>query len=202
VKRVNSLAAIRFAGLCVAAVLAIGCGTTQEAATRSTRVADYYPLVVGHSWTFIVTPSPPDQPQQTVTVVGENNGWFEMSVGPPLAARATSVTDGTMDLLRAPLEVGTEWVIVPSAATVLRNKIVAVDAELKTPAGLFRDCVQVQTEQDIRSREGKKGKLIGVWTYAPHIGPVHFVRRVELEGEQPKKDVEYVLVGYKLSESA
>ena len=184
--------------LFAAVVVMSHCATTAEQKTRPVRAADYYPLVVGHSWTFLVTPSAPEQPQQTVEVLAEDNGWFRMSVGPPLAARATSITDGTMDLLREPLEVGTEWVIVPSASTVLKNRIVAVDAEVKTPAGLFRDCVQVETEQQIRARDGTKGRLVGVWTYAPHLGPIHFVRRVELEGAPAKKDIEYSLVGYRV----
>jgi hypothetical protein len=186
----------------VGAALLASCATTQEAAPKKHTLRDYYPLAVGNSWTYVIKPAPPDHAQATVELVSEENGFYKMSVGGQLAARATSITDGVRDMLREPLEVGNEWVAVPDASEVERYKIVDNNADVKTPAGMFRGCVQVEMTTEIRSRDGQKGRLIGRWSYAPGIGPIHFVQTVELGEQPPRKNIEYILVGYKIDDGA
>lgn len=179
-------------------VLAAGCATTPGGSPRSARARDYYPLAVGNAWTYRVTPAPPDAPLGEVAVVSEDNGFFALSVGGKIAARATSITDGTRTLLEEPLEVGHEWVAVPAPSAVERYRIIATDADVKVPAGMFRGCVQVQIEQDVTSREGVKGRLVGVWSYAPGVGPIHFVQKVHVGDAPPRKNVEYTLIRYRV----
>lgn len=190
------------ASLCaVAALASSSCATTQEGPAKTAHsLKDYYPLAVGNSWTYVIKPAPPERAQATVELVSEENGFYRMNVGGQIAARSTSVTDGVRDMLREPLEVGNEWVAVPEASEVERYKIVSTDAVVKTPAGRFRDCIKVEMTTDIRSRDGQKGRLVGRWSYAPGIGPIHFVQVVELGDQLPKKNIEYVLVGYKIDD--
>lgn len=193
--RVRLLSAL--CSLAFLAALVPACATTSEAAVRSERARDYYPLAVGRSWTYRITPAPPDMPEGEIAVVSEQDGLFALNVGGHLGARATSITDGTRNLLEEPLEVGHSWVAVPAPSVVERYSIVAVDAEMKVPAGLFRNCVQVQIEQDVTSRDGVKGRLVGVWTYAPGVGPIHFIQNVHVGSAPARKNAEYTLVRYR-----
>lgn len=183
------------------ALIAAGCATTPGAGKGSARARDYYPLAVGNSWTYRVTPAPPDAPLGEVKVVSEENGAFIVDFGghqAQLGARATSISDGTRTLIEEPLEVGHAWVAVPAPSTVERYRILATDVDVKVPAGLFRGCLQVETEQEVTSREGVKGKLVGVWSYAPGVGPIHFVQKVYVGDEPPRKNVEYRLMRYRV----
>ncbi len=183
-------------------VVAAACATTRGGAGASERARDYYPLAVGNSWTYRITPSPPDTPEGEIAIVSEQDGFFALNVGGKLATRATSVTDGTRNLIEEPLEVGHEWVAVPAPSAVERYRIVATDADVKVPAGMFRGCVQVQIEQEVMSREGVKGRLVGVWSYAPGVGPIHFIQRVHVGDDAPaRKNVEYTLVRYRVGDA-
>lgn len=177
-----------------------GCATTPEASPRSDRARDYYPLAVGHSWTYRITPAPPDMPEGEIAIVSEEDGFFAFNVGHKIGARATSITDGTRNLLEEPLEVGHAWVAVPAPSAVERYSIIANDAEVKVPAGLFRGCVKVQTEEEITRRDGVKGRLVGVWSYAPGVGPVHFIQNIHVGDAPPQKNVEYTLVRYRVGD--
>lgn len=178
-----------------------GCATTPSGSKGSSRARDYYPLAVGNSWTYRVTPAPADAPLGEVKVVSEENGFYTIDFGGhrgQIGARATSITDGTRTLLEEPLAVGHEWVAVPAPSAVERYRIVATDADVKVPAGMFRGCVQVETEQEVTSREGVKGRLVGVWSYAPGVGPIHFVQKVHVGDAPPRKNVEYTLIRYRV----
>lgn len=186
--------------LVLVAVIAGGCATTSDAPAGSERARDYYPLAVGNSWTYRITPAPADMPEGEIAIVAEQDGFFALNVGGKIGARATSVSDGTRNLIEEPLQVGHTWVAVPAPSAVERYEIIATDAEVKVPAGLFRGCVQVQIEQEVTSRDGVKGRLVGVWSYAPGIGPVHFIQNVHV-GEAPAhKNVEYTLVRYRVGD--
>lgn len=199
-KRPLPVLAALFCTVLFGAVLLGACATTKEAPTPTHSIGDYYPLAVGNSWTYVIKPSPSANSQATVELVGEEQGFFKMSVGGQLAARSTSITDGVRDMIREPLTVGAEWVAVPESSEVERYRIISTDADMKTPSGMFRGCIRVEMTTEIRSRDGQKGRLVGVWTYAPGVGPIHFVQTLEIGEELPKKNIEYVLVGYKVAD--
>lgn len=183
------------------ALVVSSCATTPGGSKGSSRARDYYPLAVGNSWTYRVTPSPADAPLGEVKVVSEENGFFSVDFGghqARIGARATSITDGTRTLIEEPLEVGHEWVAVPAPSTVERYRIVATNADVKVPAGMFRGCLQVETEQEVTSRDGTRGRLVGVWSYAPGVGPIHFVQKIYLGDAPPQKNVEYTLLRYRV----
>lgn len=191
-----SLAAVAASAL----LLTSACATTSSAGGASERARDYYPLAVGNSWTYRITPAPPDMPQGEITIVDEQDGFYALNVGGKIGARATSITDGTRNLIEEPLEVGHQWVAVPAPSAVERYEIVATDKDMKVPAGMFRGCVQVRIEQEVTSRDGVKGKLVGVWTYAPGVGPIHFFQNVYVGDAPPRKNIEYTLLRYRVGD--
>jgi hypothetical protein len=182
-------------------LLAGACATTPKAKTPpSVRASDYYPLAVGNSWTYKVTPSAPDgQDEMTIEILAEEAGRFTLNVGGTLEARPTGVTDGQRYLIEEPVEVGHEWISVPAPSAVERYKIVETGVKVSLPAGTFKDCVRVSIEQELRTRDGVPGKLVGTWTFAKGIGPIHFVQDVTVGNEEPRRNIEYKLYRYHLA---
>lgn len=185
--------------LLLALGLLAGCASAEVKPTRSERARDYYPLAVGNRWVFRVKPAPPGQDRQEVRILSKDaDGFFVSNVGTRLAARSTGIFDGDRFLLEEPLETGHDWLAVPSVSTVERYRIIGTGVLINVPAGSFSDCVQVEIEQPITARDGRSGRLLGVWTYAPGVGPVHFVQRVELDGVPATTNAEYALVEFDL----
>lgn len=183
-----------------AASLSVGCATTGPTAPRAFTAADYYPLAKGNRWVFQVRPAAFGQEEQVVELADvDEDGFFTSNVGARLQSRSQGIFDGQRFLIEAPLEVGHRWLAVPSVSTVERYRIVQTGVRMRVPAGSFSGCLQVETEQPIRAQDGRSGRLIGVWTYAPHIGPIHFVQHVELDGAAPVLNVEFQLVEVKLA---
>jgi hypothetical protein len=181
----------------VSSLLFASCATTQETASGpGLRVKDYYPLALGRSWTYRISPAMADRTEGEITVISEQDGVFSLNVGGKLSAYATSISDGKRILLEEPLEVGHTWVAVPDPAAVERYTIVATGVEKRVPAGTFPDCVQVRIVEDVRDPAGNKGQLVGVWTYARGVGPVHFVQTVSVGGGPPQETAEYKLLQY------
>lgn len=181
-------------------LLPIACATTQEKPAPDLGVHAYYPLAVGNRWVFRITPAPPGQEEKEVRITGRDpSGFFVTNVGTRIAHRPSGIFDGDRFLLEEPLETGHQWMAIPSVTTVERYEIIATGVRVNVPAGRFEDCVQVRIEQPIRARDGRQGKLVGVWSYAPGVGPVHFVQRVELPGLRPQKNAEYELVRFELA---
>lgn len=187
--------------LVAAATPQSGCASRRvRPVAPSAAASTYYPLAVGHTWTFQTLPAAPDGAPLVVRLERQTpDGFLESNLGSRLVARADGVFDGQRFLIQRPLEVGHAWLAVPSPSTVERYRIVARGVPVSVPAGTFSDCLQVEASQPIRARDGRSGRLVGVWSYARGVGPVHFRQWVELEGMRPQDSIEFRLRAYHLA---
>lgn len=180
-----------------------GCATSQERAQPRVNAAAYYPLDVGNRWVFRA--SSPAQPSENFEVridSKEPSGFYVSSQGMRMMRRAGGIFDGDRFLIEEPLEVGHSWMAVPSPSVVERFRIVGTRVPVSVPAGSFSDCLQVEMSQTIRGQNGSNGRLVGVWTYAKGVGPVHFKQWVEFPEADDIPNVEFQLLEFEVSEQS
>jgi len=168
-------AAVALAG-CAAKKAAPGPGAPTLAAGVP---ADYYPLAVGNSWTYLDRSSPTAAPaRRTVTIVSRDaDGYFVDDARGALRADADCLHDRTRRLLCAPLRTGNTWSSVVSARAVERYQIVGVGEKVAVPAGTFDGCVRVRSQ--IR---GTGVESVAELTYAPGVGLVRLETFAVVEG--------------------
>jgi hypothetical protein len=174
---------MRFA-LVLVALLGIGCATAPEKPIASGhRARDLYPLAIGNSWQYKVTPGPTDQRLKVEILDKDDKGFFIDNNGTRLAPRTDGVFDGDRFLVQDPVEEGHTWMAVPKSApnVVEKYKIASTTAQAVVPAGSFESCVQVEAEQTVEDAK-LKGTLKMTWTYAPGVGLVKVVQRFRPEG--------------------
>jgi hypothetical protein len=177
------------------------CSSTPEGApTAKLHAADYYPLAVGNTWVYRSVPARDDVPDDVITVVSrDKDGFFVDNRGSRLQPRSTGVFDGDRFILEDPLEVGHEWLAVPSASVVERFEIVETDAVVDVPAGRFTDCVRVRAKQEGPTPDGlHKVTLSMTWTYAPNVGLVELVSRAAVDEGDAQEQGRRELVRYTL----
>jgi hypothetical protein len=144
------------------------------------RAPDYFPLAVGHRWTYTVDEGG-DFGEAELEVVESDGGqftlrqsalteevWLEFPFWPSADVHVTRTDsevvcpDGEVyRLLKLPLEVGAGWVHGPDSAFALDKVPVSV------PAGDFEDCYRVAYR--FTSLNGHE--FLYIW-YAPDIGIV------------------------------
>lgn len=158
----------------LAAGLGTGCahvesgGSTRQAAHP---LEDYYPLAVGNCWTYATSFHGQPQADLTICIQGREKGFFIDDR--PAPSRLKFAPDGLRDggvryLLKTPLEPGTRWMSVADVRTVERYEILAVDEDVRVPAGHFRDCVVVRMEV----RMDDQHVMRNLMTFAPGVGIV------------------------------
>jgi hypothetical protein len=140
----------------------------------SGQVADYYPLAVGNRWTYVVNGRA--EKLVEVRILKEEGGFFHDSQGGQLAVDGFGIRDQKRYLLRAPLETGRTWTNVVSVSSTERYQILRTGAPCESPAGVFKDCVQVEG----RNRVDSDTTLVNTFTFAPGVGLV----RIQVEAEQ------------------
>jgi hypothetical protein len=152
--------------------LALGCAGARTApAPRGTAraPADYFPLAVGNSWTFLDhSPQQPGASHHTVRIVRRDpDGYFVDDQRGALRADADCLHDRNRRLLCKPIDPGATWSSVVSPSVTERYRIAAVDETVTVPAGTFRGCVRVRSQ----ARTGGVEQVAEL-TYAPGVGLV------------------------------
>jgi hypothetical protein len=140
----------------------------------SAKLAEYYPLSVGNSWTYTVN-GRGDRPVE-VKILKEEDGFFQDSQGGQLMVDSFGIRDQKRYLLRGPVETGRTWTNVVSVSSTERYQIVRTGAPCEAPAGVFQNCVQVEG----RNRVDEQTTLINTFTFAPGVGLV----RIQVEAER------------------
>jgi len=160
--------------------------------------ANLYPLSEGNVWAYDVnTGLEDDLPVlgQSRVVSAEGNS-FSVSTNrsePVLYERRAEgifrVQSGTW-LLRAPIDVGSEW----EAPGGLRARVVSVTESVETPAGSYEGCVRVNesSEQEARSTST---------IYCPEVGPVVVESVMESRLTRGEVRVSAILRGFQLAEA-
>jgi hypothetical protein len=185
-------------GLLLAVLITLGCAHAPEPEPEPARAADYYPLAMGHAWTFKMRPSPPGSNDSRTITIRERGpgGEYLTDAGMRLSSTPSKVMDGERILLKEPLEVGNTWTVIPTATDVERYEIIEIGYTKQVTAGFFKDCVRVRIEQDVKGPNGESGRLTGVWTYARGMGPIHFHQELSIEGRPPRPTVEFELMRF------
>jgi hypothetical protein len=181
----------RFASL---GLVLAACGGASPKPTPSQQTARdpsiYYPLAVGNSWTYEYTPG---ARRDTIQIVGRDGPWFLDDHRGRVRSDADGVRDADQYLLHAPLTAGAEWTAVQNLV-VQHFVVTSIDANVKTRAGSFPDCVVVRNESPLPQNAGK---FVTEWSYAPRVGLVQVrTQTVTPRGTQDQSRLD--LVSYRV----
>jgi hypothetical protein len=184
-----------------AAALAAGCAHAPSSAARASSPADFFPLAVGNSWTYLdqspALPPGTASARRTVRILERTaDGFYRDSERGELRAGPDCVRDRMRQLLCAPLEVGHRWTSTVSITSTERYEIAAVGETVTTPAGTFRGCLRVRALN--RAQVGTDHVL--EITYAPGVGPVRIETFALLDGKATPQ-VRAVLASFQVGES-
>ena len=165
--------------LCLALLLT-GCAAPSSA-VRSPAAApeDYYPLAVGNHWTYSVN-FLGDRRERRVEIIGHRDGYYLDSEGGQLTVDGLGVRDQKRYLLREPIHSGASWTNVVSASSVEHYQITEVGQTCRAPAGVFENCVRVQS----RNRMDEQRTLVNELTFAPSVGIVRLELSLESNGKR------------------
>jgi len=139
------------------------------AAPVAARPADYFPLAVGNTWTFLDSSPQQKAPvRRTVRIVRRDaDGYFVDDQRGALRADPDCLHDRARRLLCRPIEPGASWSSVVSVSATERYEIAGVNELVAVPAGTFRGCVRVRSQL-----HAGKVEQVAELTYAPGVGPV------------------------------
>jgi len=185
--------------LAVAALVA-GCAGAPIPAAQANTPADFFPLAVGNSWTYLdQSPSLPKggvSARRTVRILERTaDGFFRDSERGELRAGPDCLRDRMRQLLCAPFEVGNRWTSTVSLTSTERYEIAAVGETVTTPAGTFKGCVRVRAHN---KAQGGMDHVLEM-TYAPGVGPVRIETYALLDGKATPQ-VRAVLQAYQVGE--
>jgi hypothetical protein len=145
-----------------------GCATQRSAAGRGAPdLSTYLPLAMGNTWIY-ERDHLGATGEERVEIVREERGYFVDTRGNALQVDAFGVRDSNRYLLRHPVEAGSQWTNVVSVSSMERYKILDAGYTCDTPAGTFRDCVRVESQNRIDADR----TLVNEMTFAPGVGIV------------------------------
>ena len=131
--------------------------------------ADYFPLAIGNSWTFLDrSPQHREPVRRTVRIMARDaDGYFVDDAKGALRADRDCLHDRSRRLLCAPVRAGTAWISVVGPSATERYEIAATGETVTVPAGTFQGCVRVRSQV----RAGQVDAVAEL-TYAPNVGPI------------------------------
>lgn len=158
------------------------------------RPADFFPLEVGNSWTYLDRSAQhPGTSHHTVRIVRRDaDGYFVDDQRGALRTDADCLHDRLRRLLCAPIEAGATWSSVVSPTVTERYRIVAVGETVTVPAGTFRGCVRVRSSARVEGVD-QAAEL----TYAPAVGLVR-LETFAVTGGNPAPQVRGELESYRV----
>ncbi len=182
----------------LSAALALACAHRAGAPGSAAPAAEYFPLAVGNTWTYLDESAGirgTGNPERTVRIVARTaDGYFQDNERGELRADGGCVHDRLRRLLCAPIAAGTTWSSVVSSTSTERFEIAGVGEEVTTPAGRFGGCVRVRAH----NRAGAATDYVIETTYAPDVGPVKLETFAVVKG-QVVGQVRAVLRAYKVA---
>jgi hypothetical protein len=168
--------------LVAVALVWVACASSQvqveEKPRDSGKLSDYYPLAVGNTWSYVVDGR--SDKRVDVKILKEEDGFFHDSQGGQLMVDSFGIRDQKRYLLRGPVEPGRTWTNVVSVSSTERYQILQAGVPCEAPAGMFRDCVQVEA----RNRVDADTTLVNTFTFAPGVGLVRIQVEAEREGRR------------------
>jgi hypothetical protein len=181
----------------VPVLLLAACASTPSPAGTATSPADalesYYPLAVGNSWTY-ETRFGKRVERNTVTIVGEEGGYFHDDQRGRLTFDADGLRDPSRYLIRRPLRRGASWRSIVDVGKSNRFDIVDTSARVTVPAGTFHDVLVVRGIDD--SVPG--GEMEIVSSYAPGVGLIRVEQTMIVGKAERIPQMTISLVSYRL----
>lgn len=158
------------------------------APTAAAAPADYFPLAVGNSWTYLDRSTQQPAPlRRTVRIVErDREGYYVDDQRGALRADPDCLHDRSRRLLCLPFTAGNAWASVVGPSSTERYEIAGVGETVAVPAGTFQGCLRV------RSRlRGGGVEQVAELSYAPGVGLVRLetfavvsgVARPQVRGE-------------------
>ena len=174
-------------------LLLAGCARRVAPTDAGPSPAHFYPLAVGHRWTYAVEFLGETREQQ-VEILKQQDGFFHDNQGGALSVDAFGVRDQKRYLLRAPVVAGRTWENVISSSVTEHYRVLEVGVACETRAGRFPDCVRVEA----RNRMNLDTTLVNVLTFAAGVGLVRVQVVAEAKGKKiPQTQLE--LTAYRLA---
>jgi hypothetical protein len=162
----------------------MGCSHVPKKTDSVFSIKDYMPLAVGQQWTYATTFQSQPQDDVVVSIVGQQGPYFIDNLPKPsrFVVDAHGLRDGSKRyLLKNPLAVGTQWMSVADVKTVERYRIVAIDRKVSLPAGVFKNCVVVSWDVQMKPTEFLRNEM----TFAPCVGIVE-IKVSHLKGDKAR----------------
>lgn len=162
-------------------IICLGCGASGSAIEQSKDNPDprrLYPLQEGNAWSYEVDTGDNEKTLAVHRVISVDADQAEVLTGKDVQRYRVS-DEGIMRLsnsvwlLKAPIEIGAEW---PSSSG-MTARVSSVNARVETPAGEYKDCVEIQESG------GESGKRVTT-VYCPGVGPVFLESRIRLQGQE------------------
>ncbi len=155
--------------------------TAQRPARAGPAPADFFPLEVGNTWTYLDrSAQQPATTHHTVRIVRRDpDGYYVDDQRGAFRADADCLHDRVRRLLCAPIAVGNGWSSVVSVSSTERYEVAGVGEAVKTPAGSFAGCVRVRAHNRASATTAQVLEI----TYAPGVGPVRIETFVVVDGK-------------------
>lgn len=207
-------------GIILLATVVLAAGCAENSPQTLPTKADYFPLAVGDTWTYRMSPGTKVYDarvtekrsiggvaayalavEDTYSFLAERaDGVYQYGQGDPDNPRSAVVFSPPQLIYQLPFEVGDEWnTPVLAEPTVKDSETVYVGGQVDSveavtvPAGTFDNCVKV-TVDDPRDAPANRTDL---W-FAPNVGIVKTVTYIAVGAGKPKTTTTE-LVRYRLS---
>jgi hypothetical protein len=160
---------VRAPRLLIVALVACACAgaPTLPPPSAPPTPADFFPLAVGNSWTFLDrSAQQPTAAHHTIRIVKrDSDGYFVDDQQNAIRADDDCLHDRERRLLCRPIQAGTAWSSVVSPSVTERYRIAGTGEKVTVPAGTFTGCVRVRSQARVSGVE-----QIAELTYAPGVG--------------------------------
>lgn len=163
----------------------------------SAELAIYFPLAVGHSWTYRSTVGGKESLRE-VQIQALEGGFYRDNHGGSLRFDGEGLRDEQRYLVLSPLSVGNRWEAQLPGGIVERYELIADDAVVEVPAGRFEGVLQVRATSQVDPRT----KLELEWSWARGVGLVRLRTTAVLDGSARIPQPSQELASFSLSEVA
>ncbi len=175
----------------------------QTAHQMKEALSRYWPLHIGHQWTYELDGHGQASPAtRVVEIVAEDKGFFVDASGGRLQVRPDGIFDGHRFLIQTPLQKGHRWKSVVGLHATEIYEIVDTHATVVTPAGQFEDCLHIRGTQKQEGRApGQVVELEMNWYYAKDVGLIKMRSQAHIK-DQALPGLSQTLLRYNLKDAS
>jgi hypothetical protein len=158
--------------------------------------ARYFPLAVGNHWTYEATYLG-ERSTRRVELIAFRDGSYVDRDGRALRADREGIRDQVRYLLHEPLTAGAVWTSVVAPGSAEHYRVVSVREPCESPAGKFKDCVEVES-RTVADPKNPGRLLVNRVTFAAGVGIVR-VRTALEEAQRTAPTAELQLTSFEVA---